>query len=360
MASLIPNAKSWLDANKNVLLIGDHGVGKTQSIVELAKKEGVNLKYYSCSTLDPYTDLVGVPTVVEDENGKHLENVRPRDLDDAELLFLDELNRADEKVINALLEIIQFQTINGEPLPKLRCVWAAINPPGSVYTVTELDPAVIDRFDVYHQVNPKADSNYLTSAGIRKEVAEVLVTWWRDQSRNRDQREAITPRRLEKIGLLFEQTGQVKEAIPPWFNCDRNKLRELLTNAVARTAKPTTPVVGVSGQSPAIAGAPSREFLYTPKGLSAAEYRVAQYIRNNPTDIATQQAVVGVLEKRHIPTLLKDFGMIVDALSPAIREAFLKGLSAAKIATLESSLPTIERRLPNVYEDAHREIGSRS
>jgi hypothetical protein len=98
------------------------------------------------------------------ESGTHLQMVRPRDVDDAELIFFDEFNRADPKVHNAVLEIVQFQTINGEKLPHARMVWAAMNPPGKEYDVEDLDPALVDRFDVYEEVKATPSVTYLAGS----------------------------------------------------------------------------------------------------------------------------------------------------------------------------------------------------
>ena len=140
--------KTCMSEGLNVLLIGYHGVGKTQMALEEAKSLGLNMKYYSSPTLDPWPDLVGIPVPVDIEGDsksgdKQLQFIRPADVEDAEIMFFDELNRAHPKVINAVLEAIQFHSINGKPLPRLKMVWAAINPPDDIYDVNEPDPVVV-------------------------------------------------------------------------------------------------------------------------------------------------------------------------------------------------------------------------
>jgi MoxR-like ATPase len=161
----------------NVLLIGTHGVGKTQLVCGEVRRQKLSFKYYSAATLDPWSDLVGIPIPVEASgtNGnpaRHLEFIRPADLDAAEMVFFDELNRSHPKVQNAVLEMIQFRTINGSPLKRLRMVWAAINPPGDVYAVNELDPALLDRFQMFVQVNAAPSAEYYRDdAGIPDPIA---------------------------------------------------------------------------------------------------------------------------------------------------------------------------------------------
>ncbi len=203
----------------NVLLVGDHGVGKTAMVVDEAKRQGLTLKYYSSPTLDPWADLVGIPVPAPDERSpgdakRHLTFLRPADVERAEILFFDELNRAHPKVLNAVLEAIQFRTINGVALPKLKMVWAAINPPGGVYQVAELDPVLVDRFHVHLEVpaDPSVDY-YIHQAGIPPHIAKALVMWWhRDLDDNL--RTMISPRRLEYMGKNYQDGIELRYSLP--------------------------------------------------------------------------------------------------------------------------------------------------
>ncbi len=142
----------------NVLMEGPAGTGKTTLVMEVAKKLGLRLKYYSASTLDPFVDLVGLPTPVVRKDGRlGLDFHRQDDINEAQLVFFDELNRAHAKVLNAVFEMIQFHTINGDPLPHLQAVFAACNPSDGDYQVTDLDPALVDRFHMHLHFGPNPD-----------------------------------------------------------------------------------------------------------------------------------------------------------------------------------------------------------
>ena len=87
--------------------------------------------------------------------------------------MFDELNRAHLRVLNAVLEIIQFKSINGELLPNLKMVWAAINPPESDYQVEDLDPALVGRFHMYVKIKAFLDMDFLKTR-MTEDIAKAL------------------------------------------------------------------------------------------------------------------------------------------------------------------------------------------
>ena len=62
-----------------------------------------------------------------DDNGNsYLDLVRPQEFqdDEVEAIFMDEFSR-HKKVRNAVMELIQFKSINGRKFKNLKIVWAA-------------------------------------------------------------------------------------------------------------------------------------------------------------------------------------------------------------------------------------------
>lgn len=196
----------------NMMLTGTHGVGKTtlvQRIVQMLKQLQPAV-YLSCSTIDPWVDIVGIPV----PKGDKLKFVKREDLLKARTLVLDEINRSHPKVQNSLLEIVQFRTVNGEALTNLEWVVAMRNPGGgnSKYQVSELDPAMVDRFKarISLEANPSVD--YYVAQKIPRGVAVALVDWWMKDLKD-EQREDVTPRTLEAIGSLIADELDWKFAI---------------------------------------------------------------------------------------------------------------------------------------------------
>lgn len=340
---LIPKIDTLIQNHLNVMLVGMHGVGKSYGLMAAAEKHGLKMKYYSCSTLDPFTDLVGVPYPTELEDGrKNLEMVRPREIDEANIIFFDELNRAgDTKTLNAILEIVQFHTINGEPLPNLQAVWAAVNPvDDDKYQVMELDPALVDRFDVFHELKPRVSVQYL-SEFMDDGIANALVKWWND--RRGPKVDYISPRRLEKMGRAVSATDDpaiVKMMMPPGGKYDTAKLIDELNFAMGKKQRPTT------GNAFSMPDADSIE--YTSAFFKAKPKKVYEVISNNPSE-ATIDKIVEVY-KANIGgfKLATQHAKILDAIPMAKLDPLVKDYPYAKRQQIKSKLPQDKNKYPNL------------
>jgi hypothetical protein len=135
-----------------LLLIGKHGTAKSFLLERLAQALGLTYRFYNASLVN-YDDLVGIP--VPDAQQTSLRYIStPTAIWDAEVVFIDELNRTRPDLQNKLFSIIHEKRVQGVNLDKLRYRWAAMNPPpaddqepGDVYLGAEpLDPALADRF----------------------------------------------------------------------------------------------------------------------------------------------------------------------------------------------------------------------
>lgn len=221
------NLAHYLKLGYNVLFIGRHGVGKTAIITETFENAGLRWKYFSASTLDPWVDFVGIPRVIEDENGKpRLQTIRPDFIehDEVEAIFLDEYNRAPDKVINATMELIQFGSINGHKLKNLKVVWAAINPEDSddTYSVNHIDPAQLDRFQVHIDVPYKVDEDFFMKK--YPDHGRIFIDWWKDLPK--EIRYLVSPRRLDYAADAYENKCRLEDFLPVQSN--PKALRDLL------------------------------------------------------------------------------------------------------------------------------------
>lgn len=215
---------SYMKAEKNIIISGVHGVGKTAKLREAAGQLGFKMKYYSASTLDSFTDITGIP--VPNIEKKTVEYYRPTDIEDAEVIFFDEVNRADKRTMNSIFEITQFGTVNGIPLPNLKSVVAAMNPVDDRYDTEELDQAFLDRFDIFLQADPECDLPYFVNK-FGDQLGTAIVESWNEyhashtKSLTRSRENEIpylSPRRFDKIAEMFQiipTLQTIKDSLPP-------------------------------------------------------------------------------------------------------------------------------------------------
>lgn len=199
--------------NFNVLFEGQRGVGKTSIISSTFEKAGLRVKYFSAPTMDPWTDLVGVPsTIVRDDGKEVLRLIPPEEFadDKYDVIFIDELNRAPKKVMNALMELMQFKTINGKKY-NIKMIWAAINPhtEDEEYHVEPLDPAVKDRFHIHVNIPYEVDVDFFKKE--HGQIGEIFCNWWDNQPE--EIQKEISPRRLFEATKFHLSGGDLADMI---------------------------------------------------------------------------------------------------------------------------------------------------
>jgi len=218
--------EQYLRLNYNVLFSGRHGVGKTMVIKDVFESAGLRWKYFSASTLDPWVDFVGVPKVIDKDGKTYLDLIRPKFIQDDEIdaIFFDELNRAPDKVLNAIMELIQFKSINGHHLKNLKVIWAAINPEDDddTYSVNHLDPAHVDRFHVKIDVPFDVDKDYFTAK--YPSIGQTFIDWWKAIPAN--VQILVSPRRLDYAADAFVNDCRLEDFLPTETNV--SKLRMML------------------------------------------------------------------------------------------------------------------------------------
>jgi hypothetical protein len=198
-----------MQAHRNVLLIGGHGIGKTFITLSLAEWSGLRIKHMNAATLDPYADLAGIPVV--DVQKRLVEFIHDMDLDRYDIFFIDEINRPGHtKVLNGLLELVQFMSVQGRKFKRLKMCWAAMNPPNQNYNVDDLDPTLLDRFHHYFDL-PSVYSLPFFEYKFGSAMAQILVKWAIELDASK--RMAITPRRLEYIGQAIRLFNNDTEMI---------------------------------------------------------------------------------------------------------------------------------------------------
>lgn len=197
----------YINAGMNVLLVGDHGVGKTTVVRKACELLNFKLKEFNGALIDPYVDLIGIPDITIDSNGaKKLSMVGKTDLRDANVIFIDEYNRSRMETRNATMNLVNDHMINDEHLDNLKAVVAACNPfenssNGDSYDVEAIDPAQLDRFTIKLTMSNKADMKYMVEELGKKEFAKALVQW--QNSLDFTKAPYVSPRLTERLGEAY-------------------------------------------------------------------------------------------------------------------------------------------------------------
>jgi hypothetical protein len=207
----------YADNTMNVLLTGLHGTGKTSIILNIFRKKYKKWLYFSASTMDVWTDFVGVPKerIVGDKS--ILTFIKPEYMtDDVEAIMIDEYGRSPKKLRNAIMELIQFRSINGHKFPNLKIIWAATNPYNEDedepnYDVEPIDPAQLDRWNIQIEVPYAIDHGYFEKkyGGV---WAEGASEWWWNLPKEIGL--GVSPRRLDYALEVAQFGGDIFDVLP--------------------------------------------------------------------------------------------------------------------------------------------------
>jgi hypothetical protein len=162
----------------SIEVVGESGIGKTSSIIQLAKELKLNFVKLNLSQIEEIGDLVGFPirqfevsnskeTIWIDENsydeylkldykptgGNRMSYCPPEWISGKEsggILLLDDWNRADTRFIQAVMELIDRQQYISWTLPKDWHIILTANPDNGDYLVSSIDNAQKTRFITVH------------------------------------------------------------------------------------------------------------------------------------------------------------------------------------------------------------------
>lgn len=135
---------------QNILLIGKHGIGKSQILTHFYQNnKNMRVEAFFLGQMSDPGDLIGL--MYQNKETGHSEFLPPYwwPTDDKPMvLFLDELNRARPEILQSVQDLTLNRTLAGKKLPEGSIVIAAVNT-GDEYQLTDLDPALVSRFNVY-------------------------------------------------------------------------------------------------------------------------------------------------------------------------------------------------------------------
>ena len=178
----IKGLKRLLDvtpSNQNIMLSGRHGIGKSEILTKYYEERGMKVVALFLGQMSDPGDLIGLPN--KDEKTGKTEFMPPYWFPtDGKpvVLFLDELNRARPEVLQTIMDLALNRKLAGRQLPEGSVVISAVNE-GDEYQLTDLDPALVSRFNIYRFAPTLAE--WLLWAEQQKLDSRV-VTFIRDHS----------------------------------------------------------------------------------------------------------------------------------------------------------------------------------
>ncbi len=123
---------------------GEHGIGKTQIVEQFAAERGMAFSYLAPAQFEEMGDLAGLPELVDGKTVFQPAAWVPRE-EGPGILLIDDFNRADERILRGLMQLLQGYGLAGWKLPPRWQIVLTANPDRGDYSVTPLDDAMLTR-----------------------------------------------------------------------------------------------------------------------------------------------------------------------------------------------------------------------
>lgn len=208
-----------IKAEVPAMLVGHHGVGKTEGTRQFCDENTYMLRILNLGTQD-VGDIIGLADFEKDPKtgqnvatkfmipdwAKQLKEFCEKNPDKVGVLFLDELNRARRDVLQVIFPLLLEKRMHTTVFPKNFYVLAAMNPNTDDYIVTDIsDKALLDRFCHIKMAPSKPEFfKYAKSKGFDP----MLLQFLQDQ-----------PKLLQSELEAFEI--EVKPSRRSWFAVER-------------------------------------------------------------------------------------------------------------------------------------------
>lgn len=246
---------------KAIFIYGAPGIGKTEIVGQAATKLDCALLNLDVQFMQP-EDFMGIPKTVDVvepdiQNGVVINPGRgftrsnpPRSLPtdngangNGGIIFLDEMNRANSKVISTLMQFVQMGRV-GEDYklpPGNQWIIVAAGNRASEAQVAEFDFALADRFTIYNYV-PSVErwSDWATKKGLLPE----LIQWMSYNEMHGDfhnldsEKEVVnypTPRAWADAALILNDTIKDRE-LDSWRDLEIEEIKNIFFDQVGPAA----------------------------------------------------------------------------------------------------------------------------
>ena len=163
-------AAALQNKKRPIVVEGDMGLGKSQAAQQVAEDLGYKYVDLRLALQEP-GDLVGMPRIVDGRTVWSMPSWVPAK-EEKLMLVLEELNRAPADVQQAIMQVLTEGKIHMYTLPDIYQIVVCINPPDSIYHVSESEPAMVTRGSKI-KLEPDADE-WLKYAHTKKFDERVI------------------------------------------------------------------------------------------------------------------------------------------------------------------------------------------
>lgn len=194
-----------------ICIWGEHGIGKTRIVQDFARERGWKFAYCAPAQFEEMGDLHGLPMRVDPDPevvGDEYTTYLPPDWVPKEegpgILMLDDLNRADDRILRGTMQLLQEFAMFSWTLPPRWQIVATANPEGGDYSVTPMDDAMLTRMlHVSMVFDVRAWAAWAMKAGVDPRGIAFVLTY----------PEAITGRRTtaRTITQFFGQIRHIED-----------------------------------------------------------------------------------------------------------------------------------------------------
>ncbi len=198
-----------------ICIWGTHGLGKTMSVTEFAHERGWRLAYCAPAQFEEMGDLHGLPTKIDPDPNVAGDEYTvfappawvPKE-DGPGILLLDDINRADDRILRGLMQLLQNFEMFSWTLPKKWQIVATANPESGDYSVTPMDDAMLTRMlHVRMKFDVKAWVAWAIKAGVDARGIDFVLTYPEVVTGGR-----TTPRSLTQFFDQIKDIGDLRSA----------------------------------------------------------------------------------------------------------------------------------------------------
>lgn len=168
-----------LERHKTPICIwGKHGIGKTQLVEALAAEKNYKFAYIAPAQFEEMGDLVGMPRITAEGKTLFSEPDWVPKEEGPGILLIDDVNRADDRILRGIMQLLQNYELISWQLPKGWHIVLTANPDGGDYSVTPMDDAMLTRMmHITMEFDVKEWARWAEQNGIDERGINFVLTY---------------------------------------------------------------------------------------------------------------------------------------------------------------------------------------